>query len=149
MTKDLSEFEWCEEPEIYGLELACRILDAIETGSTIRSPFFHMSTCFQKARWWKTKAAAERGERDTLLCRVKVSDLEKTADRQGKVTLTGGLVPGDILRAYNQKEVRAWLNPFANHDDVQSRLACLRKAEGSREVIVAWRGLLPKTSSKW
>ena len=72
MTANLEEFEPRPIPDDTGVGLACLILDAVEMGSTVRSPFFHFSVDFFEARKWRVRTWF-KGSRSATLARMAYS----------------------------------------------------------------------------
>ena len=67
------------------------------------------------------------------------------AASQGVPDLDKGLCTGQVLDLSNQTAVKKWLEKFSPDDRVQRRLASLQRAYAAKEVLVAWRGHLPRS----
>ena len=144
MTLNLTEFQQTSSaaPTEKGLDLAVLILDAVEKGSQRQSPFLHFSLEFWEARRWQSRAKKERGESGTVLCRVHREALKKVAASQGvegPPDLEKGLQVGEVLDLSTTEKTKKWLAKYADHDEVQDRLATLRRSHACSEVAVAWR----------
>ena len=144
MTSGLTEFKTQGlPPKERGLDLAVNILDAIENGSTVTSPWLHFSKDYHEAYKWKSRGAELRGEKDTLVCRVNIASLEALAashGRKGPVNLDDGLKVGQVVDLSSTECTKPWLNKYALEEAIQQRLSTLRRSHASKEVAVCWRG---------
>lgn len=151
MTPCLTEFkEKVSPPALRGVELARAVLRAVDEGSSFESQWLHASQTFNDARLWRQMGRAERGAMDTLMCRLDVVALrEWAASSQGphatrEVNFEQGMFTGQTLDMSTNNALK-FFRAYSDDDGVHDRIAsALRKAKSSKEVLVAWRGFVPK-----
>ena len=147
MTMNLTEFKVQPLPIEKGLDLAALVLESVETGSQIQSPFLHFSLDFWEARKWQSRGKADRNESGTLLCRVHKEALKRLVASQGvqgPPNLERGLQVGEILDLSTLEKTQKWLAKYAGEDAVSGRLGTLKRSHACKEVAVAWRGHLSR-----
>ena len=140
MTQGLAEFDVqpASSQAVEGLPLAYLVLDAVATGSTRVSEFVHFSRDFMEARKWHAKGQANRHETDTLMCRVSIEALSQVHDfRRGLRNL-------EYLDLSSEQSWRPLFSEWAGDIMLQPLLQHLGHAEKVKEVLVAWRGSMPK-----
>ena len=139
MTEDLREFgnHVGSPPWWRGAQLATAALKSIETGSTVVSPFVHMSWRFEEARHWFIKGK-KRGETRNIMCRVDSQALSQALDLSQPLE---NLFYIDLSTA---KSAQPYIAPHIGCGDVQDRIGSVGHANKVCEVLVAWRGRLPR-----
>ena len=149
MREDSSEFSHVPPPTATGPALAKIALRAIKEGSTERSPFLHFSSDFLLARKWFTKGKTLRQETQNYMCRVDITALE-TFRLSAKLAASSqdfdqGLFPGQIVDLSTEKAAKPYFSKYARDDDsLTPLLTSLGHAHNVKEVLVAWRGEIPK-----
>ena len=124
-----------------GVQLAHLILDAITNGSKRVSEFVHFSWKFEEARAWHSKGKRLRRERDTIMCRVPISalsqvhDLKRPMQALEYVDVSREGLSGPLIRPWHSADSEMKIQPL---------LPALRHTEKVKEVLVAWRGSIPK-----
>jgi len=153
MRHDLGEFSPRAAPTEKGKELALLTLTSSLEGSTVESPFLHFSWNFPSARAWYTMSKS-RGRPEPLICRVNVLDLLRIANEDALVPITMDelsvsvpdqqLPRGRILDFSSQPRARRTLGNFAAESQAQDLLCGLVQAYSKNEVLVSWRGFIPR-----
>ena len=121
-----------------GEQLAVAVLKAVETGSKTPSPFVHFSWKFEEARHWWVKGRSYRNVQDNIICRVDVQALSQASDLSATLDLLS------YVDLSTQRSSQPYIAPHVGADAVQDRLSVLGHAHKVAEVLVAWRGHLPK-----
>ena len=114
------------------------MLRAVELGSKEVSPFLHFSWGFTEARHWYVKGKTYRGEGGNLICRVPLSALSQAAD------LRSPLASGSYVDLATQASAQGYIAPHCKTLAVEDRLHVLGHAQKVKEVLVAWRGRVPR-----
>ena len=146
-----------------GFGLVEAIIKAVAEGSKYRSPFMHFSWDFVQARHWYMRARTLRGEQNNYMMRVKVSELQKLASEE-KARRDADLqrsassqdrsassqdndpcaILGQMLDLSTPKSARVAFGKYGSSDYVVERAHKLSIAHNHLEVLVPWRGCLPK-----
>ena len=146
MTRDLSEFvvpasassQDGNPPNLSGRDLAFTCLRAIEIGSHEASPFLHFSWNFPQARHWWVKGRSYRNEKDSLMCRVPVAALRRLESLE-EVPPIGGYFDFSFMASS-----QALTTPYVHDLEVEKRLQYCGHAHQVKEVLVCWRGFVPR-----
>jgi hypothetical protein len=145
MRPDGTDLQPLDSPmELSGFPLVQAIFEAVDKGSTFRSPFLHFSKDFVQARNWYMRGKMARGEGDGYICRVSIADLvafgltqspASSQDVQARV--------GTIIDVSTPKAAQQFLGLWQNSDFVHDRVVQLGIAHRQQEVLVGFRGRLP------
>ena len=148
MTRDLSEFRERRLPTWHGEELAFEMLRAVDQGSKYESAWLHCSWNFAQARIWRERGRTERRHMDSVICRIDVPALEAWASSQGHLAgalnFERGLSVGQLI---DMSHIRC-MQHFERYDfsdRVYALFGALNRSKSSKEVLVCWRGHLPKS----
>ena len=139
MTEDLREFVDVggSPPWVRGATLAKEGLKAVQIGSSVVSPFVHFSWRFEEARHWYIKGK-RRGEVNNIMCRVDSQALSQAPD------LASALSNLSYVDLSTQKSCQPYIGPWVGNGEVQDRLEAIGHAQKVAEVLVAWRGQIPR-----
>ena len=127
------------------------IFGAVEKGSKVKSPFLHFSWNFVEARNWHMRGRVLRGEGESWMARVAVSDLEElaaetlkqAASSQGAAASSPAAVVGTILDISTAAGQWKAFGIHASDPRVADRAVSLGISVKQKEVLVPWRGCLP------
>ena len=141
MTQGLVEFDAqpASSQGVVGIQLAHLVLDSVATGSTRVSEFVHFSRKFLEARHWHMRGKESRGETGTIMCRVPILALSQVHD------LNHPLRRLEYVDLSSQGLSRRLIREWDMEDLIEPLLPALGHAEKVNEVVVAWRGSMPKS----
>ena len=148
MTRDLSEFDDDHPlPTWRGEELAYEMLRAVDQGSKYESAWLHCSWKFAQARNWRMQGRTRWGHMDSVICRIDVHALQAWALSQdpsaGQVDFERGLSVGQLVDMSHGR-CMAHFDPYERSPRVDALFGALRRSKADKEVLLCWRGHLPK-----
>ena len=118
------------------------VLDAVANASKQVSEFVHFSWNFEEARSWHILGRRTRGETRTMMCRVPIGalsqavlDFERPLRHLEYVDLSDSRLSQLLMSPYVKADGQMKILPL---------LGALSHAEKVKEVLVAWRGIMPK-----
>ena len=144
MTQDLVEFDAqpASSQVFEKTQLAHLVLDAVANASKQVSEFVHFSWNFEEARSWHILGRRTRGETRTMMCRVPIGalsqavlDFERPLRHLEYVDLSDSRLSQLLMSPYVKADGQMKILPL---------LGALSHAEKVKEVLVAWRGIMPK-----
>ena len=140
MTVGLKELEPARAPWMRRERLAEEILRSVQEGSDPKkpSPFLHFTWSHTQARHWKMRGIQNRGESDTIMCRVPVAALSQVT------TLDEPLQAGAFIDLSTSASSQELLAQYSSYSAVQDRLSCITHAHHVKEALVTWRGDFPR-----
>jgi hypothetical protein len=145
MRADGTDLQVLDSPmQMSGFPLVKAMFDAVDRGSTFRSPFLHFSKDFVQARHWYMRGKMARNEGDGYICRVSIADLVQFGLTQPPAPSQDVQArPGTIIDLSTPKAAQQFLGLWQNSDFVHDRVVQLGIAHRQQEVLVAFRGRLP------
>ena len=114
------------------------LLNAVATGSRRVSPFLHFSWEFLEARLWHVKGRTNRRESRNLICRVPLAALSQAGN------LEAPLQALEYVDLSSPTAAKPHLSRWVGEESVQQLLSSLDHAHAMKEVLVAWRGMVPR-----
>ncbi len=131
------------------------VIQAVAEGSKRTSKFLHFSWNFQYARNWLIRARSSRMEEDNYMVRVSVDDLRELAARSKaarsqvapEVAMEGEpfVGSGDVIDLSESGLAHQFFGKYALEGWVQDSLPRIGIARGMKEVLVAFRGSIPRS----